>query len=83
MDAEVFERVLHGNGNGLVILQGPSEIANKSFFLNLVGAFQKEVNPSVIGYLPSNLSRLFDAKTRDSPKDSAREAGTFKYTDNT
>ncbi len=27
--SQVFERILHGNGNGLIILQGPSKIANK------------------------------------------------------
>jgi len=58
--SQVFERVLHGNGNGLIILQGPSKIANKSFFLNLVSAFQKGVHPSVRGYFPSHLSRLLD-----------------------
>jgi len=58
--SQVFERVLHGNGNGLIILQGPSKIANKSFFLNLVDAFQKGVPPSVKGYFRSNLSRLLD-----------------------
>jgi hypothetical protein len=58
--SQVFKRVIHGNGNGLIILQGPSKIANKSFFLNLVGAFQKGVHPSVRGYFPSNFSRLLD-----------------------
>ena len=58
--SQVFERILHGNGNGLIILQGPSKIANKSFFLNLVDAFQKGVPPSVRGYFPSHLSRLLD-----------------------
>jgi hypothetical protein len=58
--SQVFERVIHGNGNGLIILQGPSKIANKSFFLNMVGAFQKGVPPSVRGYFPSDFSRLLD-----------------------
>jgi len=37
----VFERLIHGNGPGLLVLYGPPKVANKSFFLNTVEAFQK------------------------------------------
>jgi len=57
---QVFERILHGNGNGLIILQGPSKIANKSYFLNIVNVFQKGVPSSIRGYFSSNDSRLLD-----------------------
>jgi len=36
------------------------QVANKSFFLNLVGAFQKGVPSGVKGSFPSTLSRLLD-----------------------
>lgn len=55
---QVFERIVGGQGHGLIIIQGPSEIANKSFFLKMVKAFQKGVPPNAKEYFSSDLQRL-------------------------
>ena len=55
---QVFERIVGGRGHGLMILQGPSKIANKSFFLKMVKAFQKGVPPNAKVYFSSDLQRL-------------------------
>ena len=37
---QVFERLIHGQGPGLLVLYGPSVKANKTYFLKTVEAFQ-------------------------------------------
>lgn len=54
----VFERIVGGQGHGLMILQGPSNVANKSFFLNMVKAFSTGVPPDAKLYFSSHLQRL-------------------------
>ncbi len=54
----VFDRITRGEGRGVLILQGPSKAANKSFFLNMVKAFQKGV-PLIAGqYFSPECERL-------------------------
>ena len=55
---KIFQRILNGEGHGLIILQGPSKTANKSYFLNTVKAFQKGVPAHVRRYFSSGLQRL-------------------------
>ncbi len=54
----VFDRITQGEGRGVLIIQGPSKVANKSFFLNVVKAFQKGVPSVAAGYFPSEFGRL-------------------------
>lgn len=54
----VFERVMHGKGYGLLILKGPSKEANKSYFLNMVKAFQDGVPLKAKQYFSDDLQRL-------------------------
>lgn len=56
--SKVFGRVTHGEGQGLIIVQGPSGIANKTFFLNTVKAFQKGVPSCANTYFSDDLQRL-------------------------
>ncbi len=60
---EVFDRITHGRGHGVLILQGPSKIANKSFFLNIIKAFQRGVSLSSREYFSDNCQRLLDEIT--------------------
>ena len=54
----VLLRVLKGEGHGVMILQGTFEIGNKSFFLNIVKAFQKGAPPQAKYDFPPELQRL-------------------------
>lgn len=53
----VFERLIHGQGPGLLVLWGPTKIANKTYFLNIVEAFQKSASPAK-EFVSSELWRL-------------------------
>ncbi len=55
--SRVFGRIVEGEGHGLIIIQGPPK-ANKSFFLNVVKAFQKGVSYNAKEYFSSDLQRL-------------------------
>ena len=60
---QVFDRITHGRGHGVLILQGPPKIANKSFFLQVVKSFQKGVPLPARTYFSDNCQRLLDEIT--------------------
>jgi len=59
----VFDRIIHGRSHGVLIVQGPSKIANKSFFLRVVKTFQRGVPLAARGYFSDNCQRLLDEIT--------------------
>lgn len=56
----VFGRLAHGKGNGLMILQGPSKIANKTYFLKMVKASQKGVPGMAKEYFSEDMQRFLE-----------------------
>lgn len=56
----VFDRLIDGDGAGLMIIQGPSKLANKTFFLKMVSAFQSGVPAEAREYFSNDLYRKLD-----------------------
>jgi hypothetical protein len=54
----VFNRLAHAQGNSMIVLQGPTEIGNKSYFLKMVKAFQRGVPEMAKLFFPEDMQRL-------------------------
>lgn len=55
---QVFNRLIHGQGPGLLVLYGPDIKANKTYFMDVVEAFQQGCPPIAKDFVSSELWSL-------------------------
>lgn len=58
--SNVIDRIVNATGHGLMIIQGPSKVSNKSRFLKLISSFQSGVPLNAAEYVSQDLRRKLD-----------------------